>query len=150
MKLFIDTNIFIYHLTQTGKWEHIQKIFQENELFTNTIVLNEVRYKLLWQEASESIGSTKKFEIQKKIKKDMNLRKKVYSLYLTFYFSFKKAGTIYPTIDEEEVSCMLSQQHGLLPADADILTTMRREGITTILTTDEDFNNIPGIQVLKP
>jgi predicted nucleic acid-binding protein len=148
MKIFIDTNIFFIHLTQAEQWKEMEAIFEANDLFTSTIVLNELRYKLLWQAAADALGTMKKYDIQKRIKKDASLRKQVYARYLEFYFSLKKDCTILPLVDDEAASCALSQQHHLLPADADILATMRREGITAILTTDDDFKGIPGIKVL--
>lgn len=44
----------------------------------------------------------------------------------------------------------LGQQHGLLPHDALHLAVMQREGITTLVTTDADFDRVAGLQVFKP
>ena len=54
----------------------VADIFDNSEykLATNTIVLNELKYKLLWISASKKLNSTNKFSIIKCIKNDKELK----------------------------------------------------------------------------
>ncbi|MFH1916185.1 MAG: type II toxin-antitoxin system VapC family toxin [Nanoarchaeota archaeon] len=151
MKIFIDTNIFLDMFFHEVKGQY-NKIFnnKDNHFYTNTLVLNEVRFKLLFILAAEKLQSTKKYLIIKEIKKNSTLRELAFSRFLDFLATVSAHCKILPLLDDYVESYTLTKELGLLPTDADIIMSMRREGITTILTTDEDFNDIPGIQVLKP
>jgi predicted nucleic acid-binding protein len=151
MNIFIDSNIFLDMLSgeDDGKYKEIFDS-KSNRFFTNTLVLNEVRFKLLFIMASQRLKTTKKFAIIKKIKSDKTLRELAYARYIDFFATVSAHCTILPQPEEEVASYTLTKDIGLLPADADIIMSMRQEGITTILTTDDDFKKVPGIKVMEP
>ncbi len=152
-KLFVDTNIFLYFLTKhKDKWDKIAELFNDTnyEFITNILVLNELKYKLLWLSASEKIKTTNKFAIINRIKKDKKLRTSVYSKYLEFYLNLKNKFDILDITNKEEIlSCSISTKYGLLPTDASIVANMMQNNIEKILTNDEDFKRVDKIEVIQ-
>lgn len=151
-KIFIDTNIFIRLLLDEVKSESISN-FMDNtnaSYYTNTVVLNELRYLLLYQQASEIIKSTKKYNIMNFIKKNFDFRKEVLSKYLAFYNNLKEIVKIVDVLKEDETDiCLISVNEGLLPSDASILNSMRKNNIKNIFTDDSDFKKIKGLKIIE-
>ena len=152
-KIFIDTNAFLYLLTdQKGKAAKIENIMNSEEycIFTNFLVLNELIYKLLWISASESLKTNKKFILLEHIKNDAKLREEVYSKFTDFYTHLTNKCII---LDFQKEECLLSlsisKKFGLLPTDASILASMVSSNIKKILTDDSDFKKIKSIEVLE-
>ena len=153
-RLFVDTNIFLFLLTKQEKvWEKISSVLDDNsyEFFTSVLVLNELKYKLLWLSAAEKLSTTKKYDIVAEIKKNSILRNAVYSKYLEFYLSLAHQFTILEnSVHHELLSCSLSTKYGLLPMDAGIVATMLKHNISIIFTDDKDFSKVTEIKVLFP
>ncbi|MBI2549187.1 PIN domain-containing protein [Candidatus Woesearchaeota archaeon] len=153
-QIFIDTNAFFYFLSQEkGKGDVVMRLLDDNQyiLCTNVLVLNELKFKLLWGEAALKLNTTNKYTILNHIKNDKKLRQEVYARYLLFFVNIRSKVHIYEIEEQEEVlSCALSEQYGLLPTDASILATMQQYGIVKILTSDLDFKKIKEIQAIEP
>lgn len=153
-RLFVDTNIFLFLLTkQENIWGKIASLLDNDsyELFTSVLVLNELKYKLLWISAAEKLSSTKKYDIVSEIKTNAALRNDVYSKYMEFYLSLGHQFTILEnSVHHELLSCSLSTKYGLLPMDAGIVATMLKHNIPTIFSDDKDFSKITEIKVLFP
>ena len=151
--LFVDTNPFLYLLTKKEKkWERVTDVLDNDkyDLATSVIVINELKFKLLWMKASEQLGTNNKFEIINQIKENKKLRNEVYSVFLEFYIKIKQRFTIFEIKGEDELlSCNLSNEHGLLPSDSSILATMENNNIKKILTDDSDFKKIKSIEVIE-
>jgi len=150
MKAFIDTNIFIKFLTDAES-NKIEQVIASGEACTSFAVLNELKFKLLYKEASKHINSEKKYEVIKEIKRNTEIRRKVYSFYSNFYKTLRNSVKILGYDEKNEsISIKLSEFYGLLPTDSSILACMLTNGYKTILTTDSDFEKIKGIKVIKP
>ncbi|MBI2583785.1 MAG: PIN domain-containing protein [Candidatus Aenigmarchaeota archaeon] len=152
MHLFVDTNAFLFLLRKGKGWEKIAEMLdsKENDLHTSLVVLNELKFKLLWIGASESLRTEKKHEILRFIKADKDFREKTMKSYLEFYFTLLPVFKIHPLSQSCEIpSIAYSSRYGLLPTDTYILATMKQENIFNILTNDKDFDSIPEISVLR-
>lgn len=152
IKLFIDTNAFLFFLRKTKHSSKISAILDDesNELFTSAVVLNELKYKLLWLEATDVLHTDKKYEIVNFIKKDKPFRERVLIKYLEFYRNLVGKCTIFP-LDRtyELISVGVMLKYGLLTTDAYIVATMKKQKIQHILTNDKDFEKIKGLKIVK-
>lgn len=151
-QVFIDTNVFLIFLTKhRDNWQKIGDIFdsEKHELKTSVLVINELKYKLLWTAAAEKLNTQNKYEIIDFIKNDKNLRDGVYSKFLEFYTNIKQKIAILDITDKDEIaSCQLSDKYGLLPTDASIAASMISNGIKKILTDDADFKKVKELEVM--
>lgn len=150
-QVFVDTNIFLQLLTKAPAWEKAAAFLdtEEYELVSSALVMNELKYKLLWISATQELNSTKKFTIIDHIKKNAKLRERVYTQFLEFFINLKARCTILNiNATEELLCCALSSKYGLLPTDAAIVTSMISHDITKIATDDEDFKQIKEIEVI--
>lgn len=152
--VFVDTNAFFLFLSQEkGKGDTVMELFEDNRyaLCTNVLVLNELKFKLLWGAAAQKLGTTNKYTILEHIKEDKKLREEVYTRYLLFFVNIRSKVHIFEIKEQEEVlSCALSEKYGLLPTDASILATMQHHGMTKILTADADFKKVNGLHIIEP
>jgi predicted nucleic acid-binding protein len=151
-KIFIDTNIFLNLLLNKANSEKIYKFLdnKENDYYTNTIVLNELRFQLLIQQASEKLKSNKKNDIIKFIKTNKTFRHEILSKYISFFINLKNIVNILNiSLNDEIEVCSISIKYGLLPSDASIINSMYKNKINYIYTTDKDFNNIENINVIS-
>ena len=131
-KLFVDTNAFVYYLTNDkDRITKVQDLLEseEYEIFTNILAVNEIIYKLLWISAS---------------------RNEVYSKFIDFYMYLKTRCKILDLKEDEiMMSCQISNNYGLLPTDASIVATMIKNNIKKILTDDSDFKKIKSIEIIE-
>ena len=152
-KLFVDTNAFVYYLTNDkDRITKVQDLLEsgEYEIFTNILAVNEIIYKLLWISASEKLKTNKKFVLLNFIKTDAELRNEVYSKFIDFYMYLKTRCKILDLKEDEiMMSCQISNNYGLLPTDASIVATMIKNNIKKILTDDSDFKKIKSIEVIE-
>jgi len=152
-EIFLDTNPLLVFLTKSDiRYKKIGDILANNKLslYTNFLVLNELRYKLLWLEAAEILKSTKKYEIIEFIKKDKKINYEINKKYMEFYLNIRSRIKILNFNDEIEIkSCEIASKYGLLPTDAMIIATMKINNIKNILTDDKDFRKVEGINVIQ-
>lgn len=152
-KIFVDTNMFLYFLTRQEPYcTFISNLLDNStsELITSVIVLNELKFKLLWTEASTLLENNHKYTLLKRVKDDKPLRERVLSRYLIFYLQLLGRFSILDYKNDDELSsCSLSTHYGLLPSDAAIVATMLRNNITQILTDDDDFKAVDKITVVS-
>ena len=146
--LFIDTNILIKYL-ENDEAKDFRGLSTDYYFVTNVFVLNELKFKILCQEAAKRLNTDKKWAILKWVKQNKEIREHIMSKYTEFYIDFIKEVKVLDVLDSEEFQTIaLSAKHGLLPTDASILTHMQRYNIKHILTDDSDFKRIEGIEIL--
>lgn len=150
MKAFLDSNVLLHFLMNEGvKSDQIAGIIEKGEASTSLAVLNEVKFRMLYTEAAEKLGSENKYEIIKEIKNNKKLRKRVFSIYMSFYANLKNKVEILANNKKEEIlTCSLSVKYGLLPTDASIAACMLTNGYKKILTNDKDFKRVKQIEVV--
>jgi predicted nucleic acid-binding protein len=146
-KIFVDTCIFINLLLGKDS-EKIAEILENNiySFFTCFQVLNEIKYIMLIQMASAEINSKKKFELIDYIKKNKDFRIKAMQQYQEFHDKIISSMTVYLTNKEIDVeSNTFIVKEGLLPSDAIIAITMKKNDIKKIFSSDADFEKIEGL-----
>jgi len=151
-KLFIDTNVFLYFLRKEKNWRKIARLFDDLKysISTSILVLNELKYKLLWIAASEKLNTNKKYLILNLIKNDGKFRGIIYSKFLEFYTNIRDTIQVFDLSDNEEIlSCSISNKYGLLPNDAAIIATMLNNDIKKIITYDKDFARVEPIEIIQ-
>ncbi|MHA1584169.1 MAG: type II toxin-antitoxin system VapC family toxin [Promethearchaeota archaeon] len=133
--IFLDSNYWIYLFDQTTKEhavikDHFESIYGKYRFASNTVVLLEVMHYLLKRLGSELV--------KEKWEWFMAMDLMIDELTLPCVnFTFKE---------------FLKYSHtGLGGRDASILASMKRLGtIQTLLTHDQDFLNIPEINIIDP
>lgn len=152
MKIFVDTNAFLFMLRNAKDADKIANILDgdKNEIFTSIAVLNELKYKLLWLEATDRLHTNKKYAVLSYIKKNDNFREEVLIKYLEFYYNLVRKCHVYPLTGDNELQTIgIMMKYGLLPTDAYIIATMQSQNLQDILTDDSDFEKIANINVIK-
>lgn len=124
--VFIDTNFFIYMNTPTKTIdrfiEHYENELSNNRTFTNLIVLDELIYI-----------SKKKYSVPVEVT-------------LEFIDSMIIPFTSILPLEESDYYLLKDLLHYCpKPSDALIVSSMKRASITNLLSEDNDFDKVPGI-----
>lgn len=130
--IYLDANIFVYATVFDEKIgrscaDFLRTIKQDNlSVFTSILTWDEYVYtvrKLLGKQASLELG------------------RKFLSLQINFL------GSDFSIIDYAQT---ISETFPLKPRDAIHLATMKKHGISTIITYDQDFSKIKDIKAITP
>ncbi|MEB2836747.1 MAG: PIN domain-containing protein [Desulfurococcales archaeon] len=146
-KVFIDTNIFYNILFETSLTRKARKLledYEENKFYTSLTVINELLY----------ISTRKYYQATEELKGPYSLRKLIVN---KGYPKFIVDG-IENLLEDLEVKVLVenveyqdmietASQLKLLPSDAIIALTCKRNDIDTIIAFDEDFKRIPWLKV---
>ncbi len=129
IKVFIDSNIILKHLNGTLD---LAPLRAKHNLYTNSVVLSEVLYVYL-----KAKSGLKSYQLKAKPKEITKRKKELEELFL-FFEAF-----IVLDITEEtnKIALDIVIQNGLLPNDALILATCILNGITHLLSFDDDFTS---------
>ena len=134
--VFIDANIFLYHIMRRPKFfQPCHDFFAAIESgayngFLSTLVLNEVLHKLILAEATNTYELRSEHD----------------------YSDIKEYPIIICSCDRSvlDMAVGLSNKYGLLISDATHLAVIKSEGISNIATNDTDFQRLNEIDVYKP
>jgi len=146
--VFIDTNIFYNILFKTDLTQIARKLLEELEskrFFTSTTVINELLY----------VATRKYYQITEGIEGAYNLRKTIADK----GYPKQIIEGIYGLLEELEVEVLvedveykeildIASNLKLLPSDVVIALTCKHYGISTILTFDKDFREVPWLRVI--
>ena len=147
-KAFIDTNIFynvLFETSLTRKVRELLEVYEENEFYTSLTVVNELLY----------ISTRKYYQTMKELKGPYSLRKLIAE---KGYPKFIVNG-IRMLLEDLEVEVLAENVEyrvmietaswlKLLPSDAIIALTCKRNSIGVIITFDEDFKRVPWLKVV--
>ncbi len=147
-KVFIDTNIFYNILFETNLTRKARKLledYEENKFYTSLTVINELLY----------ISTRKYYQATEELKGPYSLRKLIVD---KGYPKFIVNG-IRNLLEDLEVEVLVenveyqdmietASQLKLLPSDAIIALTCKRNDIDAIITFDEDFKRVPWLKVV--
>ncbi|HUU79319.1 MAG TPA: type II toxin-antitoxin system VapC family toxin [candidate division Zixibacteria bacterium] len=129
IKVFIDSNIILNHLKGTID---LALLRATHNLYTNSIVLSEVLYVYL-----KALTGLKSYQLKTKPKEITRRKKELKELFLFF-----EAFIVLDMTEEtNKIALDMVIQNGLLPNDALILATCKLNGITHLLSFDDDFKN---------
>ncbi len=152
-RLFIDSNIFIYHFTGASD-ECTELLYrcEHEELagYTSTGVIAEVTHRLMMLEA-----------VSKKLVRPPNLVKKLTKKpqiikNLTEYFiqvqKIPDMGVSVVPLTWEMISLShpLRLEYGLMVNDSLVLSCMKTEGIHAVASADKAFRRVRNIELFEP
>jgi predicted nucleic acid-binding protein len=155
--VFIDANVLVYHFTPHPTFgaecrllmEQIYK-WQAFYAYTSTHVLGEVAHQLMVMEATQRFGWPLAGITHRLRQHPAEVQK------LT---RFRQAIDEVPRLGIEvlpierhlpPLAAALSQLHGLLTNDALILATMQDQAVTHLVSSDVDFDRVPGLTRYAP
>ena len=155
--VFIDANIFLYHIMKRPKWFlPCHEFFMAIESgayngFTSTLVLNEVLHKLMLAEATHTYGLRSEYDAANALKRDPDKISGLSQVWKS-YSAIKDYPIIIYGCNESllDMAVDLSNKYGLLISDATHLAVIKAEGIFNIATNDRDFQRIDDINIYKP
>ena len=153
-KVFIDTNIFTYHLSGHsvfgGSCRNFLKCVErgEYESCVNDVVLSEVLLNFIKSELFRLRG-IKPHKVVREIKREPSLIKLVNFDAVTKLFENLRVDILPIEYMCKELVEFITK-YSLLPNDAIYVATMKQRGITNIATNDPDFERVGWIKVWKP
>lgn len=154
--VFIDSNIFIYHLSKFEKFadsclDFLQKV-EDGKLsgYTSALVLAEVLHRLMIIEASNKLNLPPKniFNYLKANPEKIALL----TDHLASYDLIERMGiTILPVNARDiEHNNSIKMEYRLFTADATNLSVMKNNGLTLLASNDSDFERVDFITLYKP
>jgi predicted nucleic acid-binding protein len=154
--VFVDANILTYHFQPHPVWgpscaDLLQRI-QNQELvgFTSTHVLSEVSHRLMTIQASALLGwpfagiGNRLRNHPAEVLKLTAFRQAIDQLLQSNF----QVLTIQPPM--LATAAALCQQIGLLTNDALIVAVMQTNGLTKLVSSDADFDRVPGLMRYAP
>ncbi|MBI3755431.1 MAG: type II toxin-antitoxin system VapC family toxin [Deltaproteobacteria bacterium] len=155
-KVFIDSNIFIYHFSNFERFadsclSFFRKV-EEGKIFayTSTIVLAEVLHRLMVIEASKKFNAQPK-HIVKLLKNNPDKASSLTEHLKSFDLIEKLGVSILPvTAHDLRVSIELKRGHGLLTIDAINVSVMKNNDLTIIASNDSDYSRIAFLTHINP
>jgi predicted nucleic acid-binding protein len=158
--IFVDANIFLFHAFDDEEYGEAATSFlarienEEVEALTSSLVIDEVFFKILVQEAAAHLKRPTIWNI-KRAMKEKTFIEKVYAPvleYKTYLESLAFLGmrTVEVTSAHMLMAADIGTEIGLLIADAAHIAVMRERGISHLATADAELFNIKGITVWAP
>jgi predicted nucleic acid-binding protein len=151
--IFIDANIFIYHFGgQSVECRTLLERCTRRELvgYTSTFVVAEVLHRLMISEAVEKGLTTAKNAVQQLAAKP-DLVKQLYQ-YNENATQIASMNLIVVSLTPEILTAseMIRKSEGLLTNDSLVIASMRDLNITDLISADDGFRQVSGIQVYAP
>jgi predicted nucleic acid-binding protein len=158
--IFVDANIFLFHAFDDEKHGKAATSFlvrienEEIEALTSSLVVDEVFFKILVQEAAAHLERPTIWNI-KRAMKEKTFVEKVYAPVLEYKTYLESLAFLGMRIVEVTGAHMLAvadvgAEAGLLITDAAHVAVMRERGISHLATADTDLFNIKGITSWRP
>jgi predicted nucleic acid-binding protein len=154
--VFLDANVFVYHFTSDPQFgpactDLLRRISrQEVSAFSSTHVVAETAHRVMTIEAASKLP--RPFAgIARWLNKHPNEVQKLTEFRMAveaipnFGVQILIVGTAMVT-----EGALVSQQTGLLTADALIVAVMRHHGLTNLASEDSDFDRVSGITRYSP
>ena len=151
--VFIDANIFIYHLT--GRSEACRALLERCEVgeirgFTGAHVILEVLHRLMMLEAVQQ-GLISPGNLARRLKEHPQIVKAL-TEYSRHVSRIPDMGVETLNLDLEliQASHEVRRSTGILVYDSVIVAMMERARMNIIATQDHDFQEVPELQVCMP
>lgn len=152
---FVDANILIYHFVDLGEISAVCSAFlarvvrSQVDAVSSTACLADAVHRVMGVEAQERFGLAsgavawlqRHPERIRELSAFRDAARQIEALALRLLPADSRV------IRE---AAELSAEHGLLTNDAVIVASMRRYGVTHLVTNDDDFDRLPGLTVWKP
>jgi uncharacterized protein len=158
--IFVDANIFLFHAFNDERFGEVATAFltrienQEIKALTSSLVIDEVLFKILVQEAAAHLEKPTIWNI-KRAMRDGAFVKRIYAPVLKYRAYLEGLTFLGLNIVEVSGSHILAAsdigaEEGLLITDAAHVTVMQSLSIRNLATDDADMSHIPGITVWTP
>ncbi len=158
--IFVDANLFLFHAFNDPSFGKAAAAFltriehQDVEALTSCLVVDEVLFKILVQEAAAHLPKPTIWNI-KKAMKDRAFVQKFYAPVLKYKTYLESLTFLGLKIVEVTGAHMLAAadigaEAGLLITDAAHVAVMRDLNIHHLATDDADFSNLKGVTVWTP
>jgi len=154
--VFIDSNIFIYHLAKFEKFaDSCLDFFQKVEAgklsgYTSTLVLAEVLHRLMIIEASNKLNLP-----PKKVLSHLKRNPEKISLlqdHINCHELIETMGITILAVNSRDIeqSNSLKKEYKLFTNDAINLSVIKNNGLTHLASNDSDFERVDFITLYKP
>ena len=155
--IFIDANIFLYGAMDYTKYRATCRTFLQNIesgayfAATSALVLNEIVHKLILAETTKTYRLRSESEAKKLIEDKPETISSLTRVWKTYAVIRAYPLVIY-SIDKAtmDMAADLSSRYGLFISDASHLAVMKMNGISNIVTNDNDFQLAEDISIYKP
>jgi uncharacterized protein len=158
--IFVDANIFLFHAFNDDQYGGVATAFltriesQEILALTSSLVIDEVLFKILVQEAAAHLQKPTVWNI-KRAMQDRTFLKAIYTPVLKYKAYLEGLRFLGLNIVEVSGTQMLAapdigSEEGLLITDAAHVAVMQDLNIRHLATDDADLAHIPGIVVWTP
>jgi len=155
--VFVDANIFLHHAfgTNNNSIEFLKRVEKGSvKAYTSVLVLEEVFFKLLMQQASNYLEKVNVEKVKAFLKEERN-RDKIFGpifQYLKYIKILKSLGLkVIEVRDEDiEMALNLARKWGIIAADAFHLAVMQRKLIVHLISDDSDFERAEDINLWRP
>lgn len=155
--IFIDANIFLHHAFDINpvSIEFLNRAELHNlKIYTSSLVLEEVSFKLLMQSASNFLDKVTVPKVKTLLHNEQK-RAQVFDpvmKYMDYIALLKESGMTVFELKDSDIMTALQKtaNYGLITADAAHFAVMERKGICHIATGDNDFKSIPGLTLWMP
>lgn len=160
--VFVDANIFIYHLDKSSPYNRASTDFltkiecQQTKAFTSTLVLDEIIYCCLLLRGSEMHPELSMNALKKRMAGNKEFIQECYK-FIEEVFHYIEMIRIIGNLTVLEINfevvkyaLPIAKEYGLLPRDAIHLATCQMFGIKYIATNDAHFQKIPFLTALTP
>ena len=156
-KIFIDANIFLYGAMDYTRYRAACRAFLQNIesgtyfAATSALVLNEIVHKLILAETAKTYRLRSESEAKKLIEDKPETISSLTRVWKTYAVIRAYPLVIY-SIDMAtmDMAANLSSRYGLFISDASHLAVMKMNGISNIVTNDNDFQLAEDISIYKP
>ncbi len=152
-RIFIDSNIFIYHFLDVSEScsDFLERTERRKiESYTSTVVLAEVLHRLMIAEVVEKFG-IKSSSVVKYLKEKPEVISKLEKCEIAIKEIPEFKVKILPiTVEAIFQSHNYRKKYNLLTNDSLNLFVMYTNGLTDIATKDGDFDGVEWIKVWKP
>jgi predicted nucleic acid-binding protein len=159
--IFLDANIFLHHAFADPDHGETARHFLERvetaqiKALTSALVVNEVLFKMVLQEAAGHIPNPTAWIVRRFIRDDKSLRKIIYrpaKLYSDYIRALSEEGLILVdiTIAQTQQAVEIGEKFGLLMTDATHIACCQNNSVLHIATDNQDLWHIPGMTAWVP
>ena len=149
--IYVDSNVFYNYLFETSLTERAFQVLEKNRgmLTTSFSTVEEATYVVLRKLLSEKAGIRNRYDAKRylKTRKGRTLIDEAFTSVLALIFQYDVE------LVEDATSPGLVQsyavKYGLMPRDAQIVTTCLLNGIKKIATFDNDFDDVDELSVIR-
>jgi predicted nucleic acid-binding protein len=155
-RCFVDANILYYHFIDTPPLSDPCTTFLERaasgniQVYTSLRNLSDAVRKVMLTEAATMFGRNRAGLVNWLQRNQHRITELSFFRHATASLSKMVLPLLPADAALIEEGANVSAQFGLLTNDALIVALMRRQGLTNLVTNDDDFDAIPGLTIWKP